>query len=228
MLNELERSLYDKYLPYVLSYTPFKVYPHEMNYDAETLYNALEAIEHDYPETRLYFATDVEYDLENWDFESDISNYILYYSSAYFYLEWSEEGRESFNKEDISEYIARIDGVCGEIIAKMPKNLSTREKYVWLADYVCSITEYLDDPNGKYRHADGPLLYGKGICQSYAYAYQWLCQKAGLWNITCSGMAGGIGHCWNVVMLDDGQTYYMDLTWADGDQIDIAHLLKQN
>jgi hypothetical protein len=30
-------------------------------------------------------------------------------------------------------------------------------------------------------------------------------------------MVGGVGHEWNVVMLDDGQTYYMDLTWADTD-----------
>ncbi len=138
------------------------------------------------------------------------------YSSTYFSLKWTKEGIEGFDKKIVSDYISKIDRECDLILDQMPQGLSIKEKYIWIADYVCSITEPYDDPEGNYIYADGPILYGKGICQSYAYAYQWLCQKAGLWCITCGGMAGGIGHCWNVVKLDDGKTYYMDLTWADG------------
>ena len=72
---------------------------------------------------------------------------------------------------------------------------------------------YADDI--KYLYADGPLLYGKGICQSYTQAYQWLCQRAGLWIMTCNGTGNGIAHGWNIIMPEPGVTYYMDLTWAD-------------
>ena len=96
----------------------------------------------------------------------------------------------------------------------MPEVLSVEEQYLWIAERVCEMTQYSLD--NRYIYADGPLLYGKGLCQSYAFAYQWLCQNAGLWCMTCHGMAYGEGHAWNVVKLSDGKTYYMDLTWADG------------
>ena len=216
MLKDREKELYDQFLPYVLSYTPFVIDCKDMDYDIETLQRALMAIRYDYPETWLYFTDGANFDFSHYT-GGDSSDYIVSYGSTYFALVWSEEGIANFDKAVVSDYVAKIDDVCGEIVGKMPKELSTKEKYLWLANYICDITEYEYTFNEKYLYADGPLLYGKGICQSYAFAYQWLCQKAGLWNITCSGMVGGIGHQWNVVMLDDGQTYYMDLTWADTD-----------
>lgn len=216
MLKERERELYDQFLPYVLSYTPFVIDCKDMDYEIETLQRALTAIRYDYPETWLYFSDGANFDFSHYTGD-DSSDYIVSYGSMYFSLVWSEEGIANFNKAVVSDYIAKIDDACSEIVGKMPKELSTKEKYLWLANYICDITEYDYTFNDRYSYADGPLLYGKGICQSYAFAYQWLCQKAGLWNITCDGMVGGIGHEWNVVMLDDGQTYYMDLTWADTD-----------
>ncbi len=123
-------------------------------------------------------------------------------------------GKE-FDKNFMTSYLKRINDKCDEILARMPQSLSVDAQYLWLADRVCEITEYDYDLSVTYTQADGPFLYGLGVCQSYAYAYQWLCQRAGLWCTTCFGMSYGEGHAWNVIKLDSGKTYYMDLTWAD-------------
>ena len=215
MLTADEQRLYDQFLPYVLSFTSFTIDYKDMDYELKTLKEALKAIRLDYPETWLYFSDGSDLDMSLKDDNGYYGRFVSY-SSTYFSLEWSEEGIERFDKKFVSDYIGKIDKKCDLILKQMPKGLSVKEKYIWLADYLCAITEYYQDPNGKYIYADGPLLNGKGICQSYAYAYQWLCQKAGLWCTTCSGMSGGVGHCWNIVKLEDQKTYYMDLTWADG------------
>lgn len=205
MLNKTEKRLYDKFLPYVLSYTPFTIDYRDMNYELDTLQTALNAIRYDYPETWLYFAEGTE--------EVTISGEDYYtHGSKYFTLDGM---LGDFNKKAVVDYISKVDRECDLILEKMPEGLSTKEKYIWIADYICMITEYCDDPDGRYIYADGPILDGKGLCQSYAHAYQWLCQKAGLWCMTCSGIAAGEAHAWNVVKLDDGKTYYADLTWAD-------------
>lgn len=214
LLSPIEQELYDRYLPYVLSMTPFVVYYDDMTYDVSCLYNALSAIRKDYPETWLYFADEGIFDFNKRD-ENGIPQFVAH-GSWYYNHAFTDEPMDSFDPVRTQEYLARLDVRCEEIVEEMmPSGLSTREKYVWLADYLCATTRYYEDPEGKHLYADGPLFYGIGICQSYAYAYQLLCQKAGLWCTNVEGMVGGIGHCWNAVMLDDGSTYYMDLTWAD-------------
>jgi len=215
MLNDFEKRLYDQFLPYVLSYTPFTIDYKDMEYELESLQNALYAIQLDYPETFLYFHHGSDLDAKLLDDDGYYGRFVSY-SATYFSLKYTEEAIDAFDKNLVSEYISRIDRACNAILEQMPEGLSVKEKYTWIANFVCRKTEYyVDLEEGNYIYADGPILYGKGMCQSYAYAYQWLCQKAGLWCNTCSGMAGRDGHCWNVVKLDDGKTYYMDLTWAD-------------
>lgn len=52
----------------------------------------------------------------------------------------------------------------------------------------------------------------------YANAYQYLCNKAGLFCAQISGKANtGIdGHVWNVIKLNN-EYYYIDTTWMDND-----------
>ncbi len=79
----------------------------------------------------------------------------------------------------------------------------------WLianADY-----DYGSDP---YYHADGVLLYGKGVCQSYAQAYVYLCTAAGIPCIYVTGYAGGGSHGWNIVNIDNAW-WHVDCTWDD-------------
>ena len=68
--------------------------------------------------------------------------------------------------------------------------------------------------------ANGVLIKGTGVCQSYALAYQMLLNEAGIENIYISGSAdngsgsGRVGHAWNMVKLGDNW-YHVDTTWDD-------------
>ena len=66
--------------------------------------------------------------------------------------------------------------------------------------------------------ADGVLVKGAGVCNSYALATEMLLTEAGIANRFLSGSAnngsGFGGHAWNLVRVD-GQWYHLDVTWDD-------------
>lgn len=58
------------------------------------------------------------------------------------------------------------------------------------------------------------------VCDGYSYAFEYLCQQAGLTVTRITGMAGTSadnmgGHSWNLIQYDDGQWYEVDATWDD-------------
>ena len=82
------------------------------------------------------------------------------------------------------------------------------EKAVWLHDWLTHNARY--DYTYSYYSADGVLLRGTGVCDSYSKAYVLLLQAAG---VECGRVTGG-NHAWNIVLLD-GDWYQVDPTWDD-------------
>ncbi|MCR5122088.1 MAG: hypothetical protein K6B74_06675 [Ruminococcus sp.] len=67
----------------------------------------------------------------------------------------------------------------------------------------------------------GALIYGKGVCESYAKLYQIVNGYCGLDSIYVVGKgtdeSGRTGnHVWNLIKLDDGYYYCFDATWDEG------------
>lgn len=79
-----------------------------------------------------------------------------------------------------------------------------------LYDWVMSHTVY--DNNLNYYGADGTLVRGTGVCDSYSKAYHMLLRAAGIEAFRISSQ----GHAWNALCLD-GQWYQTDPTWDDSD-----------
>ena len=135
-------------------------------------------------------------------------------------------------KKYIKSLISTRESVADHIIEMMPENLSTIDKYRYLAVVLCYSTKYNQtyyDNHTNYsrvaksevwRNAstkDGPLLYGTAVCSGYSEAYKYLCNRAGLYCETVIGQPKKIGtggHEWNIVKLKSG-TYYVDVTWMD-------------
>lgn len=101
------------------------------------------------------------------------------------------------------------------------------ERALTIHDYVADITTYAyeDDyvtPSTEIwaHNIVGGALYGKGVCESYAKTYDYLCDLFALPCITATGYAvqdgQTFGHAWNVVQIDDGW-YNVDITWNDLD-----------
>ena len=79
----------------------------------------------------------------------------------------------------------------------------------WLVNNaVYDYSYYYDDP-------DGVLLYGKGVCDSFAQAYCMLMSAAGVECVYVSGYGNGGRHAWNLVKIDD-VWYHVDCTWDVG------------
>nr|WP_276312771.1 transglutaminase domain-containing protein [Bifidobacterium felsineum] len=60
------------------------------------------------------------------------------------------------------------------------------------------------------------MVSGKGVCLSYAYAYQVLAKAAGLDSRVVTGSVSGtsVPHAWNYVHIN-GEWLLMDATWDD-------------
>ena len=59
------------------------------------------------------------------------------------------------------------------------------------------------------------------VCEGYAQAYQYLCELTSFdGDIHCrlvTGNVSGTEHSWNLVRMDDGKNYLVDVTYMDGD-----------
>ena len=74
------------------------------------------------------------------------------------------------------------------------------------------------------------------VCEGYAQAYQYLCELTAFdGDIHCrlvTGNVSGTEHSWNLVRMDDGKNYLVDVTYMDGDwdelDDDLAHWIGEN
>lgn len=85
------------------------------------------------------------------------------------------------------------------------------ETALWLHDWLTENANY--DYTYTYYTADGVLLHGTGVCNSYALAYSSLLTAAGIENQFLVS-ATEMNHAWNVVKID-GQWCHVDCTWDD-------------
>ena len=127
-------------------------------------------------------------------------------------------------KERNAELAAEYEALAAEI---REKNLSSeRELYRAAAQAVADKTEYDDDARVSTltdnrdeeewinSSAYGALVTGSTICTGYALAYKGLCERLDLPCQVVTGNIEGVGHAWNVILLD-GNIRYVDATAAD-------------
>jgi transglutaminase/protease-like cytokinesis protein 3 len=218
-LTQKEKELYDQFLVKICSLEEFNIdFPKE-NYGQEEFERVMEAILEDYPQTRLftaYYSYSDEYD----EYGYTINGYL----GEVTYGDNLTLG--DLNLPKLKKLIKEIDKAADFILSEMPDYDNNTEKYRYIAEEICKNTEYVDieDKTGRTYCAAGPLLDGEGICQAYATAYQWVCHRAGLF---CAVVDGDC-HTWNLVKLEDGSTYHVDLTWGDQVGLNTYFLLTQD
>jgi len=88
-------------------------------------------------------------------------------------------------------------------------------------DLIANKVQYAYDENGEPESAIwahsviGYFMDMDIVCEGYARTLQLLLNFAGIENIFVVGYSGE-HHAWNMVKLDDGNWYWIDLTWNDG------------
>lgn len=121
-------------------------------------------------------------------------------------------------KEPITNYTDKMlsDKVAEVASACMAAASDKYSQAKWLHDWLVENARY--DYTFTYYSPKGVLLAGKGVCQSFAEAYQLLLNKVGISNKLVSGEANNGtwgGHAWNLVSVGGGW-YHVDVTWDDG------------
>lgn len=123
------------------------------------------------------------------------------------------ETYEPADETDETTVVGKVNSIVDELITQ---DMSDYTRALVLHDWLIYNANY--DYTFTHYEAAGVLLYGTGVCDSYARAYLMLCTAAGLecMYVSGEGYSGGVwgAHGWNLVQLN-GSWYHVDCTWDD-------------
>lgn len=91
---------------------------------------------------------------------------------------------------------------------------SDYEKLKYVHDWIVDNTEYTKTGSLYESEADGPVVYGKALCEGYSKAFMYFAQSLGFPCICSVGTANLEEHMWNMVKIG-GRWYNVDVTWDD-------------
>ncbi len=96
-------------------------------------------------------------------------------------------------------------------------NTSNRYNFVKdVHDYLCNNVTYVND-YASCHDVYGTLVNKEAVCQGYAETMKMFCNYYKIPCVCITGTAGGGGHMWNAIQMDDGKWYLLDITWDDQD-----------
>lgn len=135
-------------------------------------------------------------------------NWTYLYSEAILVKE-KKEPINPYTDKMLNDKVAEIASACKAAVS------GEYSRAKWLHDWLIENAKY--DYTFTYYSPKGVMLAGKGVCQSFAEAYQLLLNKVGINNKLVSGEANNGtwgGHAWNLVKIG-GNWYHVDVTWDD-------------
>lgn len=97
-------------------------------------------------------------------------------------------------------------------------DMSLFEKEMTIIDYLMVHVNYGDEncPDSSTQHqAYGALVEGIAVCDGYSKAFKELADACGIETKLLRGTVPTGPHAWNLVKLDDGEWYHVDVTFAD-------------
>ncbi|MCR5817112.1 MAG: hypothetical protein K6F91_09535 [Ruminococcus sp.] len=118
-----------------------------------------------------------------------------------------------------SEQHKALRAKASKIIGSLPSGLTDIEKVKAFHDYIIKNCQYTKDGGSSIYTAYGCLVEGKAVCEGYAMAMDYLCEKAGIYSLLISGESTNssgvtLTHIWNKILID-GKWYNFDITWDD-------------
>lgn len=123
-------------------------------------------------------------------------------------------GAYSLTQEEVADRKQKIEQYVAACMDTMPKDADEYEKVKYIYEYLILNTEYSLQAK-ENQTICSVFLYNRSVCQGYAKAMQYLCQRAGIEATLVVGtVRGGEGHAWNLVKIDEAY-YYIDVTWGD-------------
>ena len=122
---------------------------------------------------------------------------------------------------------SKFESTARDVLAAAKAQPNDYERLKYVHDWIVNNTVYLKGDTYYESEADGPVIYGKAICEGYSKAFMYFAQSMGFDCVCVIGGAGGVDHMWNMVKLD-GQWYNVDVTWDDPVMSDGSQTLRYN
>lgn len=127
-------------------------------------------------------------------------------TTFYIHLEYTE------SKEQLKIVDERVRMIIASLVSGKE---SEAEKVRLVHDWIVDNVEY--DSSLEKRTAYDALTEGITVCRGYAsLMYKMLLECGVDCSIVCGCSKSGGAHAWNLVKMDDGKWYWMDVTWNDG------------
>lgn len=114
-----------------------------------------------------------------------------------------------------------IDEAVSELASMLYAGASAYDAALCYHDAIILAIDYAYDENDNPEDAlwahniIGVLEKTGAVCEGYARTFQLLLNYSDVENLLVTGESQGVGHAWNLIMLDDGQWYWCDLTYDD-------------
>ncbi len=153
-----------------------------------------------------------------WAFDYDNAQF-FWLGNGYSYSYYNTSSIISVNPQysrtaaQAAEIQPLFDAAADEIIAKALEKDDVFDRLAVIHDEIILRTDYKSTGNSYISEADGPLVYGKALCEGYSKAFMYLAQSIGV-NCMCVAGYAGESHLWNMVEVD-GVWYQTDVTWDD-------------
>ncbi|NCB34342.1 MAG: hypothetical protein EOM64_10815, partial [Erysipelotrichia bacterium] len=118
-------------------------------------------------------------------------------------------------QNDYRSIAADLQSMADQIIAGLPNGSSPYDRMKYFYDYIVDNTVYEDQEDEIDQDIRSVFLHHSSVCTGYTRAFQYLCDRAGIWCTMVSGtVSDGTGHSWNLVRIND-HYYWVDVTWGD-------------
>ena len=136
-------------------------------------------------------------------------------------LQIAEEYSTYEERKMYDESIEKMIHECGELFSSDDLPLT---KAVRIHDYIARRISYAYQADGVTPESSDTCVWthnitgvsylGRGVCESYAKTFQFLCNVYGVEGLIVTGESGGEEHAWNYICIDD-EWYLVDVTFDD-------------
>ncbi len=205
-----------------------------------SLDQALTAIHYD-TETDLSYQHLPSFDLQDYGITLDDAEMVVgFYRNdhpLYFWMTWVSLNyyEDSIVRIDVDS-IYRSASKRAEVYAAIYAGVEEFANYIYgisdtytvvlaIHDWIVDHVEYAYDDEGEpeddlWAHSIIGFFTGQNVvCEGYSKTMQLFLNFYKIENIYVIGQTGDEYHAWNLVKMDDGEWYWFDATWDDGDSV---------
>lgn len=117
-----------------------------------------------------------------------------------------------FSKTEMQVLNMETERTANKILSYLQPTMNNYDVVKFFHDYLVLNCTY--DETAEYRLMPyGALVDGKAVCEGYAKAFAYLCDRVGIENLIVTGKTDA-NHMWNMVKID-GEWYHIDVTQDD-------------